>query len=142
MQQSSIDHAVGGPGLFAGRGRIRTGSVGSRCEKAHCGVGLLYASSLASVLRDGTIRERASANAGRDRGGRLVGTWLDLWIPRLLQILGLLGVALSIVQAGFGEFQPVLFGGCLTAASGGFLGNALRASKGISETLKDGDIAT
>lgn len=73
----------------------------------------------------------------------MVGAWLDQWIPRLLQILGLVGVALALIQfAVSGEFQPLLFGGSLGAASGGSVIDAARASKNISRSLKNGDVAT
>jgi len=59
----------------------------------------------------------------------MIGNWLDTWIPRLLKLLGLIGVALSIVQSSSGNFDPILFGGSLTAASGGYLGDAINAAK-------------
>lgn len=62
-------------------------------------------------------------------GTPMIGNWLDTWIPRLLKLLGLVGVALSIVQAASSNFDPILFGGSLTAASGGYLGDALNAVK-------------
>ena len=61
-----------------------------------------------------------------DRG---VGEAFDAWFPRVLKVTALIGFALSIAQAALGEFNPVLFGGSLTAASGGFLGDALNAIK-------------
>lgn len=51
----------------------------------------------------------------------MLGRWLDAWIPRLLKLLGLAGVGLSIYLATKDAFDPVLFGGSLTAASGGFV---------------------
>lgn len=56
------------------------------------------------------------------------GQWLDDWIPRLLKILGLVGMLLSLVAFVMTKtFEPILFGGSLTAASGGYLGDALSA---------------
>lgn len=68
----------------------------------------------------------------------MLGPWLDSWTPRILKILGLAGVALSLVQvAAGGEFQPILFGGSLGAASGGSLITAAQASKGLAEAVRD-----
>jgi hypothetical protein len=58
-----------------------------------------------------------------------VGSWLDSWTPRILKLLGLAGMAVSIVMGALGSFQPILFGGSLTAASGGFVGDALNVLK-------------
>jgi hypothetical protein len=38
-------------------------------------------------------------------------------------------MAVSIVMAAIGSFQPALFGGSLMAASGGYVGDALNALK-------------
>jgi hypothetical protein len=58
------------------------------------------------------------------------GRWLDEWTPRLLKILGLLGMLLSLVAYVITkQFEPILFGGSLTAASGGYLGDAVNALK-------------
>lgn len=54
---------------------------------------------------------------------------IDVWIARTFKIFGLGGVGLSIVLFPLGKFDPIFFGGCLTAASGGYLGDALHALK-------------
>lgn len=60
----------------------------------------------------------------------VVGEWLDRWTPRLLKLLGLLGFVVSLVGYVVTKtFEPVLFGGSLTAASGGYVGDALNALK-------------
>lgn len=65
-----------------------------------------------------------------------LGTLVDAWTPRLLKLLGLGGFALSLVLAGLGAFNPVLLGASLTAASGGFVGDALKSSKAVAEAIK------
>ncbi len=67
----------------------------------------------------------------QQRAGRWTrfGVWLDEWIPRFLKVLGLGGIAMSLGLYPFGLFDPVLFGGSLGAASGGFLGDAFKATR-------------
>lgn len=62
-----------------------------------------------------------------------IGPAFDAWTPRLFKALGVVGVAVSIVQALVGEFNPVLWGGSLAAGSGGFVGDALVALKSGKE---------
>lgn len=58
------------------------------------------------------------------------GAWLDEWTPRLLKILGLVGMVMSLIAFAITkQFEPILFGGSLTAASGGYLGDAVIALK-------------
>lgn len=61
------------------------------------------------------------------------GATFDAWYPRVLKIVGLAGVGLSLVMWTIGQFNPVVFGGCLTIASGGFVGDALSALKSGKE---------
>jgi hypothetical protein len=62
------------------------------------------------------------------------GAWIDAWIPRLLKLAGVGGVVLSMVLAAQGQFIPILFGGSLVAASGGYVGDALNSAR--AEVLK------
>jgi hypothetical protein len=62
------------------------------------------------------------------------GAWLDAWTPRLLKLAGIGGIILSMVLAAQGAFQPILFGGSLVAASGGYVGDALNSAR--TEFLK------
>lgn len=72
----------------------------------------------------------ALINSKNDEGRGRFALALDDWTPRLLKLFGLAGVAMSLVLAGFGQFIPVLFGGSLMAASGGYVGDALVSLKG------------
>lgn len=58
-----------------------------------------------------------------------LGAWVDAWTPRFLKVLGASGIAVSIVLFPFGKFDPLFFGGSLTAASGGYFTDALHALK-------------
>lgn len=62
----------------------------------------------------------------RNEDGSGLGNAFDAWTPRVLKLLGLAGIAMSLVLAGVGQFIPVLFGGSLMAASGGYVTDAFR----------------
>ena len=55
-----------------------------------------------------------------------IGPWFDRNTPRTLKLIGLVGMTVSIVMAPFGLFIPVMFGGSLMAASGGYVTDAFQ----------------